>query len=337
MRVGGKLTTAARVAWELAHGPLPAGARVNRCPGEPACVRLDHLSLRGGVAPAPPGAALPPPQADRTPHCAACGGGAKQELRPGVWKLTVAVGRDDEGRLERAYRTFAGTEREATEALAAFVAEVGDGASVPSAAQRALTVDDLVGWYLDFARDERGLEHSTRHGYREVYVRWLRPVLGGLKAASLDEGRIDRAFGRMRRAGRKVTVPPELDELLRLLDGADEHDPDFAPVLALGATTGMRRGELCGLEQDRIGSGRCEPTVDRAGDDAGGTVAQKATKPKRIRKVSVDLTTAAVLAGTAPGCRATCRSYVRAAALADAPAAYRRRGVSVRWRALQRA
>ena len=253
-------------------------------------------------------------------------------------KLTVAAGRDDEGRPKRAYRTFAGTEREATKALAAFVAEVGDGASVPSAAQRALTVDDLVGWYLDFARDERGLDHSTLHGYQEVYDRWLRPAVGKAKAASLDEGQIDRAFGRMRRAGMsrsrmnnaravlagaykwgkrqrlvsrnamsglelptslhvpKETVPPELDELLRLLDGADEHDPELAPVLKLGATTGMRRGELCGLRRDRVDLDRSEITVDRAVNDAGGTVVEKATKTKKTRKVSIDPASAAMLA-----------------------------------------
>ena len=87
VRVGGKLMTAARVAWELAHGPLPPGARVNRCPGEPACVRPDHLSLGGGegtAAPPSPVAGTPSPKAGRSPRRATRGGGAKQELRPGV-------------------------------------------------------------------------------------------------------------------------------------------------------------------------------------------------------------------------------------------------------------
>jgi hypothetical protein len=50
VRIGGKLVTAPRAAWELAHGPLPPGARVRGCPDEPACVRLDHLSLDGASA-----------------------------------------------------------------------------------------------------------------------------------------------------------------------------------------------------------------------------------------------------------------------------------------------
>lgn len=45
LKVDGSLTTAARVAWELAHGPLAASATVQSCPDVKACVRLEHLSL----------------------------------------------------------------------------------------------------------------------------------------------------------------------------------------------------------------------------------------------------------------------------------------------------
>jgi hypothetical protein len=47
MKANGKPTTARRVAWELTNGPLPPGARVIACPSDPACVRVDHLSLHG--------------------------------------------------------------------------------------------------------------------------------------------------------------------------------------------------------------------------------------------------------------------------------------------------
>ncbi len=45
MRVEGKELPAYRIAWELAHGPLQADVRVLPCPDEPACVRIDHLSV----------------------------------------------------------------------------------------------------------------------------------------------------------------------------------------------------------------------------------------------------------------------------------------------------
>ena len=45
-----------------------------------------------------------------------------------------------------------------------------------------------------------------------------------------------------------------LDDLLRLLDTADEHEEMPAPILRLGATTGLRRGELSGPRRDRLHS-----------------------------------------------------------------------------------
>src|SRR5262249_49410553 len=93
----------------------------------------------------------------------------------------------------------------------------------------------------------------------------------------------------------KDMVPPELDELLRVLNGADEHDSDLAPVLKLGATTGLRRGELSGLRRDRLHLDRGELFVDRAINDAGGQVVEKATKTRRTRVVSLDSATVQML------------------------------------------
>jgi hypothetical protein len=49
VKVGGKPMAARRLAWELANGPLPHGARVECCPHDPACVRAEHLSVAGVV------------------------------------------------------------------------------------------------------------------------------------------------------------------------------------------------------------------------------------------------------------------------------------------------
>ena len=45
--VGDKDITTHRAAWELAHGTLDAIARVQTCPDEPACVRIEHLTVDG--------------------------------------------------------------------------------------------------------------------------------------------------------------------------------------------------------------------------------------------------------------------------------------------------
>jgi HNH endonuclease len=44
-RVDGRLTTARRVAWELAHGVVPSAMLVVACAGDRRCVDVAHLSL----------------------------------------------------------------------------------------------------------------------------------------------------------------------------------------------------------------------------------------------------------------------------------------------------
>ena len=164
LKWGGKLTTAPRVAWEIAHGPLPPSARVQRCPDDPLCVLVEHLSLFAVE-----------PNDDGAPRSAR-GGGSKREISSRVWQLTVTSGADDKGVARRAYRTIHGTEKDATRALAAFVAEVEDGETVAVAANssKSMTVTDLVEWYLEFARNDRRLDHSTLVGYRDVFGLWLK-------------------------------------------------------------------------------------------------------------------------------------------------------------------
>lgn len=47
LKVGGKTVTAPRVAWKLEHGELAPGQEVSPCAAVKACVRVEHLSLRG--------------------------------------------------------------------------------------------------------------------------------------------------------------------------------------------------------------------------------------------------------------------------------------------------
>src|ERR1035437_9397938 len=55
IRVNGRLTTARRMAWELAHGPLPPKVTVAACEADPSCVRVEHLGLgRRRRIPPPP-------------------------------------------------------------------------------------------------------------------------------------------------------------------------------------------------------------------------------------------------------------------------------------------
>lgn len=90
-------------------------------------------------------------------------------------------------------------------------------------------------------------------------------------------------------------VPPEVDEVIALLEGAAEHTPDIAPILSLAATTGMRRGELSGLRRSRVHLASSRVLVDSAVNDAGGTLVVKGTKTHQTRWVSLDPATAELL------------------------------------------
>ncbi len=330
VRVDGKLLTAARAAREIENGSVPDGVRVLSCTGEPACVRVDHLRLDQRAK-----SSASPPSKKRSPR----GAGTIAAISPGVWKIGVTTGVDRLGQRRRTFRTIYGTRKDAATALAAFVTEVGDGHHLLRQRDKQLTLDSLVAWYLEFARQDRGLDHSTLTGYADAYSHWLKEPIGHKRANSITTAELDKAFGRMRRAGlsrsrmnnarallsgafkwgerhRKVTsnpvdrfelppgthtpphtTAPELDELLRLLATAAEHDEVLAPVLKLAATTGLRRGELSGLRRDRLHLDRHELIVDTAINDAGGIVVEKQTTTRSSRAVSLDEATVALLRG----------------------------------------
>ena len=86
-------------------------------------------------------------------------------------------------------------------------------------------------------------------------------------------------------------TPPEVEQLCLLLRTAAEVVPDVAPLLTLGAVTGMRRGELVTVRRSRLHPEDGLLTVDAATD--GKRV--KATKTRRERRVAVDAETMAML------------------------------------------
>ncbi len=86
-----------------------------------------------------------------------------------------------------------------------------------------------------------------------------------------------------------------MDELIQILTGADEFEPEIAHALKLATTTGMQQGELSGLRRSRFRPKRNELVVDTAVNDAGGTVVIKPTKTKRSRVVSLDEATVEML------------------------------------------
>jgi integrase len=257
------------------------------------------------------------------------------EIRPGVWKLRVTVGRYAEGPVRRLHRTVrAATAREASRALVAFVAEVNESRPVESRADRDMTVNEAIERFLTkHLIEEKGRDPGTVQNYRGVHEKWFAPEIGHRRVADVDEAAIDRVFGKMRRAGLSASrmhdarnlylpffmwakrrrlihrspmadfqlptsthvarehAPPEVDQLCRYLEAAVDVVPDVAPILTLGAVTGMRRGELVGIRRSRLYPRHGMIVVDTSSD--GRRV--KTTKTRVTREVAVDKQTIAML------------------------------------------
>jgi hypothetical protein len=201
-RVKGRLMTAHRLAWELAHGSLAASARVLACPDEPACVRLDHLGYEG--APASPGGSVLPGQVPRPAGARARrGSGSMRQVEAGVWKLSVTVPSGPGGRQRRVHRTVhVANARQAAQELASFVSEVRSAPVVPTKETHNSLMNDAVARFLsEHLREEKGREERTIRSYQAIHDKWFAPELGRRLVRDVDRAAIDRAFGRMRRAG----------------------------------------------------------------------------------------------------------------------------------------
>lgn len=337
LKVNGRQVTAHRLAWELARGALPPSAKVLACPDEPACVRLEHLRCDGAQAPvALVGEGAIRRRASRSQGRARRGTGTMQERAPGVWKLSVTTKPGADGKQRRVHRTVhVRNAKQAAEELERFAFEVRAAPVVAAKELRNLDMNGAIARFLgEHLRDEKGREEKTIRDYQALHDKWFAPELGGRLVREVDRAAIDRAFGKMRRAGLSRSrlnqarslyapffkwamsrglvwtnpmvgfelptstyvsverVPPEIDELSLLLREAVVVVPDVAPVLVLGAVTGMRRGELVGLRRSRIRWNDLRITVDSAID--GRRV--KPTKTRKERSLHLDDATIAMLA-----------------------------------------
>src|SRR5580698_6167458 len=90
----------------------------------------------------------------------------------------------------------------------------------------------------------------------------------------------------------KERTPPEIEELSLLLSTAVEVAPDIAPLLVLGAVTGIRRGELVAITRSAVAWRKNQITIASAITSSGKV---KGTKTRRSRTFHVDAETTAML------------------------------------------
>jgi hypothetical protein len=197
IRVDRRLTTARRVAWELARGPLAPKVTVAACEADPRCVRVEHLRLgrRRRRAPQAPAG----PTRRRQPK----GTGSIREIDAGVWELAVTAA-DGTG---RRYRRIHGSRDDASAALAAFAVEHGG---------QAVTLGALIGAYLAHLQTA-GRSAQTLRRYQQLWRQWLTPYLGQLQPDALTRVQIERALEHMEAAGQS---PSSVHQAAVVLSGA---------------------------------------------------------------------------------------------------------------------
>jgi integrase len=96
-------------------------------------------------------------------------------------------------------------------------------------------------------------------------------------------------------ARQKEIVPPTIEEVRKLIVECERFNPDLARLFTVAATTGCRRGELCGLQWGDINFDQATMVVARSISDTPGNVAVKDTKTHAARRMALDPLTLEVL------------------------------------------
>jgi integrase len=257
--------------------------------------------------------------------------GTKTEVRRGVWRLRVVGSYDPKtGVARQRSRTVYGSKKAADDALAAFVTEVRTGTTVTSTD----SLNALLDRWLEHVQGD--LQPTTLRGYRDKLARVRRELgdikLVDLTAQRLDRAyaqwrkdglspqtirHIHRVLSTAlhqaekwnlveRAATDKATPPKHVDMPVRapspemvlgLIEEAKERDlPILAAAIFVSATTGLRRGELCGMRWSDIDFDRRTLTVARSvkHDDVPGWIVGT-TKTHKVRRIAIDTATVEVL------------------------------------------
>lgn len=259
--------------------------------------------------------------------------GTMAQRSAGVWRLRVFAGSDPAtGAPRQLSRTFRGTKRQASTALSAFVAEVAAG-NVPIDGSTTLA-EYLERWVshitptrspttirgyrfkiqrIDAALGKTSLAKLSGHLLDRTYREWLeegldpnsvhhlhRVLSSALRQAVkwdlLPYAPTARATPPTRRTRSKAI--PSVEAVQSLIRTAEERgQPVFAAVIALGATTGLRRGELAGLRWSDVDLDARRLTVRRSiKNDVDGSWIPGPPKTHQVRRIALDDFTTSVLA-----------------------------------------
>ena len=325
IKVGKTVATAHRVAWELAHGPLSPTQRVVTCPSTPACVRIEHLSLEGAPTESTPSRG----RARKGAGSMRMVRPGTWELRVtiGRWdngrprSLTRTTSAKSEAAAAALLAEFVD---EMTDSQLPESRDLRD-LTVDEAVDRFLdeylavekgraekTINDYRYLHQRWFSPTIGAQQVKR-----IESATMDRLFGAMRQAGLSASRLNQAkslyapfFRWAKRRGMTTRnpmaefqlptstyrseerTPPEVEELSILLSTAVQVTPDIAPLLVLGAVTGIRRGELVGIPVAAVAWRKNQITIASAVTSSGKI---KTTKTRQSRTFHVDAETTAML------------------------------------------
>ncbi len=140
-------------------------------------------------------------------------------------------------------------------------------------------------------RDRGALSAAT---VRQVHAILRRALQQGVKWGWISSN--PAALASPPRVHRVEIEPPDPGGVVKLIQAATAENPDFGCFLQLAATTGARRGELCGLHWDAVDLKSGSIVISTAVVEAAhGVMVEKETKTRSVRRVAIDSATRQVL------------------------------------------
>ncbi|NNC79856.1 MAG: site-specific integrase [Acidimicrobiales bacterium] len=250
--------------------------------------------------------------------------GHMRQRSKGVWEIIIDVGTDPlTGRRRQRSRSFHGTKREAQREMRKLIDDIehgrltgtettfssllhawlelsADALSPTTLREYRRLIDKRIGPALgatplikltttmldDFYRaltTEVGLAPASVRQIHSIIRRCLKQ---GVKWGWIQHNVAANATPPVLR--QKRVSPPSVEEIRELVAAAEEQNPMFGLLVRLAIATGLRRGELCGLQWADVDQTRNQLEVCRAVAATPGGAAVKSTKTGHTRRLSLD-------------------------------------------------
>jgi integrase len=157
--------------------------------------------------------------------------------------------------------------------------------TVPLARLRTAQLDRMYAKLRDEGgQDGKPLSAAT---VRQVHAIMRRALQQGMKWGWITSN--PAAMASPPRVRGRDVEPPDPDTVIRLIEKAEEDDRDFACFLLLAASTGARRGELCGLRWKDVDLKTKTLTIARSVVEAAHSkLVEKDTKTHASRRIALD-------------------------------------------------